>query len=47
MFPVFMVAIALLVLSRVISYLLVCLNVKSLKFDLVRNSALPTPRSPT
>ena len=38
-FPVFMVAIALLVLSRVISYLLVCLNVKSLKFDLVRKSS--------
>ena len=38
-FPIFMVAIALLVLSRIISYILVCLNVKSLKFDLVRHSA--------
>ena len=38
-FPIFMVAISLLVLSRIISYILVCLNVKSLRFDLVKKAA--------
>ena len=37
-FPVFMVAIALLVLSRVFNYVLVCLNVNTLRFDLVQKS---------
>ena len=38
-FPVFMAVISLLVLSRLVSRLLVCLNVTSLRFELVKQSA--------
>ena len=37
-FPVFMAAISLLVLSRVFNYILVCLNVNTLRFDIVKKS---------
>ena len=37
-FPVFMVAISVLVLSRVFNYVLVCLNVNTLRFDIVKKS---------
>ena len=37
-FPVFMVAISVLVASRVFNYILVCLNVNTLRFDIVKKS---------